>query len=136
MSSNGTYVNAKLVGKEKLHTLVNGDEIALLNPNPSSHVGGGAAGCKPTHYHYLYQDLRPAPRPAPQPSPPKQMPRTKLLQVRWLPEAVPHSTPAHDSCATHSLPMTHSLPTPSLARLASAVTRRTPASWTATRGPR
>lgn len=74
LSSNGTYVNAKIVGKSKLHTLVSGDEISLLNPNPSSHPAGGCV--KPTHYHYLYQDLRPPQ----QPTPPKRQPR--LLQVR------------------------------------------------------
>jgi len=72
LSSNGTYVNAKIVGKSKLHTLVSGDEISLLNPNPSSHPAGGCV--KPTHYHYLYQDLRPPQ----QPTPPKRQPR--LLQ--------------------------------------------------------
>lgn len=78
LSSNGTYVNAKVVGKSKLHTLVSGDELSLLNPNPSSHPAGG--GGKATHYHYLYQDLRPPPPPKLTPRPPQ------LLQVKRISE--------------------------------------------------
>ena len=70
LSSNGTYVNAKVVGKSKLHTLTSADEISLLNPNPSAHTG--AAGGKATHYHYLYQDLRP--------QPPRPLAPTKVSQ--------------------------------------------------------
>ena len=54
LSSNGTYVNGKLVGKDSRLPLKGGDTVTLLDP------------AKPNHYQFIFQDLRPAlPPPAP-----------------------------------------------------------------------
>ena len=54
LSSNGTYVNGKLVGKDSRQPLKSGDTVTLLDPD------------KPNHYQFIFQDLRPAlPPPAP-----------------------------------------------------------------------
>lgn len=69
MSTNGTFVNNTMVGKDKLCVLKSGDEIALLNPNPTADRKSESG--KPTLYQYLYTDLRP---PRAQPPPPKERP--------------------------------------------------------------
>ena len=53
LSSNGTYVNGTLVGKDGRKQLRSGDTITLLGP------------AKPSNYQFLFQDLRPPP-PAPE----------------------------------------------------------------------
>jgi len=53
LSSNGTYVNGVLIGKDSRQLLKNGDTVTLLDPE------------KPNHYKFIFQDLRAPPPPAP-----------------------------------------------------------------------
>ena len=53
LSSNGTYVNGVLVGKDSRKLLGHGDTITLLDP------------AKPNHYQFIFQDQRPKPPPEP-----------------------------------------------------------------------
>ena len=77
LSSNGTYVNGKLVGKDSRQPLKSGDTVTLLDPD------------KPNHYQFIFQDLRPA---LPPPAPPELLSssydRSLLAQATTAEEAL------------------------------------------------
>ena len=58
LSSNGTYVNGKAVGKSKLHTLSSGDEIALLNPSAKAQRCRDPAETLPRRLGDAWEDVR------------------------------------------------------------------------------